>query len=188
MSVAAPAALTWTSSYAAFSATTDNPANSWSTGSVVLTDDDTGTSPTTGAAMFSVPTMKPGATGSRCLTVTSSGSLPSAVRLYGTAFTDTKSVASYLTLTVAVGTGGSYGSGAACTGFTGGSTVFTGTLADFAANRSTFANGVTTGWSPTGTAAESRTFQFTWTFSSTAPDTTQGGASQITFRWEAQNS
>ena len=63
------------SSYSAFSARTHNPGNSWASGSVALTDDDNG------VAMFDVTNLKPGDSGSKCLTVTSNGSLPSDVRL-----------------------------------------------------------------------------------------------------------
>src|SRR3954471_193143 len=59
---------------AAFTASTANPGNSWETGSIViasLTDDDSGTTPATGTAMFSETGLQPGDTGENCITVTS---------------------------------------------------------------------------------------------------------------------
>ena len=70
------ALLVWQASNAAFSATTSNPGNSWTAGSVTLTDDDGGTSPTTGTAMFSAAGLVPGSTGSHCIAVTSTGTVP----------------------------------------------------------------------------------------------------------------
>ena len=52
-------ALVWQASYAAFTAQTTSPGNSWSTGSVALTDDDAG------AAMFSRTGLAPGSSGER---------------------------------------------------------------------------------------------------------------------------
>jgi hypothetical protein len=75
------AALTWTSTYAAFSASTGNTGNSWQTGSVVLADGDTG------AALFSSASdsaLKPGSTRSRCIRVDYTGSLTADLRLYVT--------------------------------------------------------------------------------------------------------
>jgi hypothetical protein len=75
------AALTWTSTYAAFSASTGNTGNSWQTGSVVLADGDSG------AALFtsgSDGALKPGSTRSRCIRVDYTGSLVADLRLYVT--------------------------------------------------------------------------------------------------------
>ena len=74
-------ALTWTSTYAAFSASTGNAGNTWQTGRVVLTDGDSG------AALFASPTesaLKPGSTASRCIRIDYTGSLVADVRMYAT--------------------------------------------------------------------------------------------------------
>ena len=72
-------ALILTASFAAFSDTTDNSGNTWSAGTVVLTDDDGGVS-----AMFTVGNMAPLTTVIECIVVTYSGSLvPADVNLYG---------------------------------------------------------------------------------------------------------
>jgi hypothetical protein len=173
------------SSYSAYSATTVNPTSNWATGTVALTDDDANT------AAFTAANLKPGATGSRCIVVSSTGTLPSAVRLYGTGATTTKALASNMTLSVTQGTGGSFGS---CTGFTplaSGSSVYSGTLADFASNATGFSSGVgswATAGVPASGAAETRTYQLTYTVKADAPDSTQGAAAAMGFTWEAQNS
>src|SRR4051794_9534286 len=84
--------LVWQSSYSAFSATTASPTNNWTAGSVALADDDSN------SAMFNAGNLKPGSTGSKCIVVTSSGSLASTVKLYGTSHTTTKSLSDYLNL------------------------------------------------------------------------------------------
>ncbi|MGL5818409.1 MAG: hypothetical protein ACRCYR_12655 [Phycicoccus sp.] len=175
------AALVATASHSAFSAQTSNPTSNWAAGTVELADDDNDT------ALFTVTGLKPGANGSRCIAVTSTGSLPSAVKLYGTGAATTKALASHIGLTVTQGTGGSFGS---CTGFTPlatGSSVYTGTLAAFGTSATGFGNGVGT-WAPTGTASETRVYKFDYTFSNAAPNSTQGGTAAIGFTWEAQNS
>jgi hypothetical protein len=176
--VAASAAVVWHSSYSAFSATTVNPTNNWAAGNIALTDDDSNT------AMFTASNIKPTSTGTKCIAVTSNGTLASTVKLYGTTYSTTNALASSLNLTVKEGTGGGFSS---CTGFTAGATLFTGTLAGFAAASTNFSNGVGT-WAPTGTPPESKTYQFVWTLDPNTPNTAQSGTAAIGFTWEAQNS
>ena len=173
-------------SYSAYSATTVNPTNNWATGTVALADDDANT------AAFTAANLKPGSTGSRCIVVSSTGTLPAAVKLYGTAAASTKALADNITLTVTQGTGGSAAGG--CTGFTAltsGANAYTGTLADFGATATGYGSGVgswATAGVATGAAAETRTYQLTYTVKTDAPNTTQGGTAAIGFTWEAQNS
>ena len=96
---------------AVFSDTTQSTANSFSTGTVTLVDDDLS------AAMFNVSNMVPGDTATDCIVVTYQGTVadPSAVRLYSGGYTDSGDLATYLNLTIEEGTGGSFGN---CTGFT----------------------------------------------------------------------
>lgn len=118
-------------SEAAFVATTSNAANSFTIGSVVLTDDDTG------SAAFTVTGMYPGNSVVECLTVTYSGTvLPGPVRMYGTT---TGTADTYLDTTIEVGTGGTFGD---CTGFSASSTIYNGTLADFSTNNTDYASGI----------------------------------------------
>ena len=60
----------------------------------------------------------------------------------------------------------------------------TGTLAGFTAT--TYAGGYGA-WTPTGSTAETRAFRFTYSFSSSAPNTTQGGTASVGFTWESQS-
>ncbi|ROS61315.1 hypothetical protein EDF38_0402 [Frigoribacterium sp. PhB160] len=167
-------------SYSAFSATTQNPTSNWTAGSVVLADDDSN------AALFTVTNIKPGASGSNCIKVTSTGSLPSNVVLYGTGGTPATPLGSALTLSVDQGTGGGFGS---CTGFaadaTGGS-VYSGTVAGFAAARTNFATGAVP-WTTTGAASESKVYRFTWSLPAGAANSLQSATTSLGFTWEAQN-
>lgn len=170
-----------TASYAAFSSTTATPTNNWAAGTVALTDDDAST------ALFTATNLEPGSTGTQCIAVTSTGSLASAVRLYGTGATTTNALSSSITLTITQGTGGTFAGG--CAGFTplvSGAVLYTGTLADFGATATSYASGLGT-WTPTGAASETRVFQFIYTLDAGAPNTTQGGTAALGFTWEAQN-
>ena len=171
-----------TASYAAFSATTTSPSSNWAAGNVALTDDDAAT------ALFTATNLEPGSTGSRCIAVTSSGSLASEVRLYGTGAATTNALSSYLTLTVTQGTGSSFAGG--CAGFTplaSGASVYNGSLANFGTAATNYATGLGT-WAPVGGAPETRVFQFVYTLDAGAPNTTQSGTAALGFTWEAQNS
>jgi hypothetical protein len=178
--LAASAVVVWQASYSTFSATTSNPPNNWAAGTVLLADDDANT------AMFSASNLKPGSTGSKCIAVTSTGSLPSAVKLYGTGSATTNALSSWITLTISQGTGGSFGS---CSGFTplaSGSSVYSGTLAAFASSATGYSTGLGS-WAPTGSGSDTRVFQIGYTFDPAAPNSTQGGTASIGFTWEAQN-
>jgi hypothetical protein len=166
-------ALVWQTAYATFSVTTYPFSTTFSTGTVAISDDDAGT------ALFSTTGLKPGAAATRCLTVTSTGSVPALVRLYGTGRSTTKSLSSYLNLTVLAGTGGGR---SGCGAFTPESTVYTGTLAAFP---TTYGSGVTA-WTTAGTSGETRTYQLTYSMSSSAPASVQTGSAAVAFTWQAQ--
>lgn len=160
---------------AAFSATTANAGDQWTAGDVVLTDDDSDT------AMFSVTNMKPTDTVTECITVTYSGSLDADVNLYG-AITAGDGLDSYLDVTVRRGSGGSFGD---CTGFSSAETVYTGTLAGFAAAHTSYATGAGN-WTPTGGGPDDdMTYQFEVTLQDN--NAAQGLTTTATFTWEAQN-
>jgi hypothetical protein len=173
-------ALTFQASHAAFSATTVNPSDSWSAGQIGLSDDDTNT------AMFTVTNAKPGDTGQKCIVVTapSTQTYTTAVRIYATSVqSPTNSMDSNINLTIEEGTGGTFSS---CAGFSASATDFTGTLNSFTTNKTNFTNGVTTSFAPTGGTNQSKVFRFTWTLSSSAPNSVQGGTAGTGFTWEAQ--
>lgn len=173
-------ALVGQASYATFSSKVSNSGNSLSVGTVTLSDDDSG------SALLSLTNLKPGSSGSRCVAVTSTGSLPSSVKLYATDVATTKGLGGYVTLTVTQGTGASFGS---CTGFTAlasGSAVYSGTVTALSTAATGYGNGVGS-WSPTGTASETRSFQIAYVVSTTTPDSAQGGTAAFGLTWEAQN-
>jgi hypothetical protein len=91
-------ALTWSSTHAAFSASTANPGNSWQTGSVALADNDSNT------ALFqsAVETgLVPGATRSRCIRLDYTGDVPADIRMYvGTPAGGATTLDSYLVMSV----------------------------------------------------------------------------------------
>src|SRR3954470_270014 len=76
VAILAASALVWQSSYAAFSGTTRNSGNNWSTGSVALTDDDAG------SARFQATNLVPEATDTKCIAVTANASVPGVVKAY----------------------------------------------------------------------------------------------------------
>src|SRR3954452_13614112 len=131
--VLASGGLVWQSSYSAFSATTASPTNNWSAGTVALSDDDSNT------AMFTASYLKPGATGTKCIAVSSAGSLASTVKLYGTSYDTTNGLAGNINLKVEEGTGAT---SASCTGFTAGSTLYDGAMSTFGTTKTSFATGV----------------------------------------------
>lgn len=175
--------LVWQASYSAFSASTSNPTNNWTAGSVALSDDDSDT------AMFTASNLKPASTATKCIVVTSTGTLASAVKLYATAYSTTNALGTYINLTVDEGAGGTFATSGptSCSGFTSSANDFTGTLATFATTKTNFASGVSS-WTPTGSGSESKTFRFTYTLDSATPNSAQGGTAQAGFTWEAQNS
>jgi hypothetical protein len=175
--VLASGAMVWQSSYSAFSATTASPTNNWSAGTVALSDDDSDT------AMFTASNLKPGATGTKCIAVTSTGSLASTVKLYGTNYATTNNLASNINLKIEEGTGATT---ASCAGFTGGSTLYDGAMNTFGTTKTSFATGVSS-WAPTGGNA-TKSYRITYTLSSSTPDSAQGGTAALGFTWESQNS
>jgi hypothetical protein len=166
-------------SYSAFSSTTSNPTSNWQTGSVVLTDDDGD------AALFTATNLQPGSTGSKCIAVTSTGSLASTVKLYSTSLATTKALSSYIDLTITQGTGGTFGDCATFTPLATNSSVFTGTVADFG-TVTTYAGGLGV-WAPTGSGSETRTYRINYSVNANTPNTSQAGSASVAFKWEAQN-
>src|SRR5436305_12715016 len=98
------------STNAAFTAATSNAGNSFTGGTVYLTDDDGGN------ALFSMSAAKPGDTETKCLTVDYTGSLNSEVRLFG--ITTGTGLDAYLTLKITRGDFASPPGGGDCAGFT----------------------------------------------------------------------
>jgi hypothetical protein len=172
----------WDASQSAFSATTQNGGNSWSTGSVQLTDNDGGST-----AMFSASGLTPSsAQVDECIEVTYNGSASaSAVKIYGLS-TMTTGLAPYVNLTITKGTAGST-TFDNCTGFTADTTnpySYSGTLATFdGACYDSWAHGCDVHWA--AAPGESRWFKFSTTIAS--DNNAQGlTLSSVPFTWEAQ--
>jgi hypothetical protein len=120
---------------------------------IALSDSDAGT------AMFGNLTLAPGVTVDRCIEVTYEGNVGGdRVLLYAASVSG--ALAPYLDLTIQMGadTAGSFGS---CAGFSAPTTLYSGTLADFAADHGSYADGRST-WNPT-VGRESRSFRFSLT-------------------------
>ncbi|NUW31994.1 hypothetical protein HTZ77_11215 [Nonomuraea sp. SMC257] len=172
--------LVWQASNAAFVGVTSNANNSWSAGTVNLTNDSGGT------PMFHVTQMVPGQSGSRCIEITSASSVPVDVKFY----TDVTAlpvddIRPYIDITVEDGTGGTF---ASCAGFTpSGGTEFTGTLQNLTTTRTTYANGLGP-WALDGTPPDKLSFRISWQFHADAPPVAQAGSTpNVAFIWEAQS-
>lgn len=170
-SLAFVSVLIMTSSRAAFVDTTDNTSNQFSAGTVVLTDDDAG------SVLFNVNNLAPTQTRTNCIKVDYTGSLAANVHLYGAA---SGTLAPYLNVVIEVGAGGTYNN---CTGFTPGSTLYSGTLSAFAASRTNYLNGLA-GWNG-ATNPSSRTYRIAVTLQD--DNAAQGLSASADFTWEAQN-
>jgi hypothetical protein len=159
---------------AAFTASTASAGNSWAAGHVSLTDS------AAGAAVFTASGLVPGDTGAACVTVTYTGDVDAAVRLYLPSVTG--SLGTYLDLVITEGTGAT---DAACTGFSSTSTLFTGsTLAAFSAGHSAWASGVSA-WAPSGGSGASRSYRFAWTLEDN--NAAQSQSVTAAFTWEVHN-
>jgi hypothetical protein len=177
------AAMVWQSSYAAFSGTTRNSGNSWSTGTVSLTDDDAG------SARFQVANMTPLSTDTKCIKVTANASVPGTVKGYAlNAVLSAQGLQDHVLLTVKEGTGGTF---ADCTGFTPVATLITDMPLTTLATHNDFASGMG-GWAVTA-GTQTRTYQVTWKFDTAALtqselDALQGTQTGIDIQWELQSS
>ena len=170
------ALLAVSSSWSAFSATTENTTNDFAAGTVALTDNDAG------VALFDTLTnLKPGDGETDCIEVTYSGTLDAQVRLYGSVTAGT-GLEDFLDFTVERGTG-------TCAAFTADVMVWdTGTDGDlgvFLAGATNYATGVDT-WNVTGGAPDD-TVPYRITATLQDNNAAQGLASTVTFTWESQN-
>jgi hypothetical protein len=180
--------LVWQGSYAAFSATTVDTNNAWSSGSLVLQNNGgTATYSAATSATFGGTNLKPGSTGTTCLTVKSTGNSAGNLAMYESAIADSSpSLGAQIQLTVTAATVTSDVL-ANCTGFptTGLTTVATSQpLSTFAA---TYATGVAV---PVATGNVLEAYKVVWTFATTG---TNAGDSALMgktvtagFTWELQ--
>ena len=174
--------------FAAFSSSTQNSANSFAAGTVTIADDDAN------GTLITLANAKPGDTATGCIKVSYTGTLTSNVRLYGTV---TGSLAPYLSLTVTRGTGS--GTFPGCGAFSADSTNYIGSGAGvvysglLSAYPATWAAGVVDpnncGSPPCGaqswTNPSNHVYKFVITLAN--DNNAQGLSSSATFTWEAQN-
>ena len=168
--------------FGAFSATTENAGNEISTGTVAISDNDSG------SALYNITGAKPGDTVSKCIKTTYTGSLPADVHLYTTSAPGP--LAQYVDLVITRGTQAT-STFPDCTGFTAvGVALFTGTLQSFEQTRIAFASGIDT--APEGHTVwqngDSVVYKIDATLQSGTPDASQGSSSGVhAFIWEARN-
>jgi hypothetical protein len=169
---------------AAFTATTSNPGNQIEAGTVAIGDSDAGT-----GVLYNALNQKPGSGNgptARCIRVSYSGSLASAVKLYRNA------VSNGASFRLKVERGGNSLTGPAanmnCTGFNPTSTPFDNTLDQFP---STYAGGIDgkaggAAWS----TGDTEDYRFTiYTVDDATPNahTSAQDSGSHSFTWEAQN-
>lgn len=165
--------------FSAFSSTTENPGNSFASGTVVIGDNDGDT------ALYSVSNAKPTQSSTaKCITVTYTGSLGANVKLFRGAFTGGDAAfRDTIDLTVTKGSGGTF---ADCTGFTAASSnpsVYNAKLGAFPAGGISVTDA-------DGNATWSQNDAVTYRVQATLPDTSdnnlQGkGTGTHSFTWEA---
>lgn len=163
----------------AFSSTTTNADNSFAAGTVALADNDSG------SVLYSVANQKPGVDTVRCIELTYSGSLDADVKLYTTSSVNAS--AQYINLTIEKGT-----SDTAvfpnCGTFTSEATVFSGTLAGFAAANNSYADGILAFPGAQTAWGQDDTLVYRFTLSVQDDNAAQGASSGLhTFTWEARN-
>jgi hypothetical protein len=172
-------------SYSAFNATTNNSGNKWTAGTLQLTNDAGAT------ALFNAANISPGDAGTKCITVSSTATTASRLKLYATDYNrGTKKLGDRINLTI---TGGSFPGAVPingeCLDFIPGAIVVPSTtsLTTFSAASKDYATGADSFLLPAG---KSRSYKIDWTFVSagTSVDDNpyQGDSAAIGFTWEAQ--
>lgn len=175
--------MVWQGSQAAFTASTRNAGSAWSTGNVVLTDDDLG------AAAFTVENIVPGQTGQKCIVVTSGSNVPGEVRAYTQNLISAKGLEDRIFFDLEQGTGGSFND---CTGFTPtANQVAEMPISTLASVNRDFTTGGAP-WMTQGTPGETQSYRGTWRFDTTgmsqdAINALQGARVGIDLVWELQS-
>ena len=172
--------------WSAFSDTTDNTGNTFSSGTVSLWDDDGGST-----SMFTMNGLTPGATDSACIVVDYSGSLSAHVSLYGA--TSGTGLDQYLDLTVTRGTKAS-GAFDGCGTFSadatdyigqGAGVVYNGTVQGYPDNFGAALADPPSGGAEVWTTGETHAYRFDVTLQN--DNNAQGKNASQTFTWEARN-
>ena len=162
--------------FSAFSSTTTNPGNNFSAGTVTISDNDGGTS------VYNASGQKPGEFAEKCVKVTYSGSLPSTVKLYRSAFAGGSGLDAFIDLSITKGTGNSFD----CSDFSGSTAVPTTTLSAFPSSHGTGIALTNAGGSANWAQNDSVTYKVRATLQD--DDAAQGlVAGSHSFTWEARN-
>jgi hypothetical protein len=168
--------------FGVFTATTQNAGNEISTGTVALTDNDSG------SALFNVTGAKPGDGWTRCIKVTYNGTLPADVHLYQQNISGP--LANYMTLTMTQGTQPAT-TFPSCTNFTPDATgiIYSGSAASIAPGSFDYGLPVVPAGQARWQPGDSLVFKFELALDPAAPDAVQSSttASQ-TEVWEAHSS
>jgi hypothetical protein len=188
----------WQGSYAAFSATTANTNNAWTTGQLALTNNG-GTTTYAGSTtgVFAQTAVKIGDTGTKCITVNSGGSVAGDLHLYrgalgtngvvGETAAQALSLANQIGLTVTAVNLGSASANvdATCAGFPGGGTTVVST--SLGAMPTTYAAGTTFN---VASGAQRVAYKIVWTLNTTGTNpgdnALQGLAATADLNWEIQ--
>ena len=163
---------------ASFSDAIEHPAASWTAGTVSLTaSSPAGTS-------LSMSDVRPGSRTLLCVDVAYTGNLAASVKLYATDYVDSDAVSGPGQLTdVIVMSIYQANSGSCTTGINSSTTVFTGTLDDFATTATSYGSGVGS-WNPSA-GGSVQAYQIG--FLVRGDDAAQGDAAGVNLRWEAQS-
>ena len=181
--VAATGVIAGSTTWSAFTSTTDNQNNSFAAGNVVLGDNDVDN------AVLSLSNAKRGNSANGCIKVTYSGSLPANVRMWATT---TGGLASYLDISVRRGSTPS--AFPTCAPFTddgvdhigqGNGVIYNGGLSSFPTSASPLVE-PTAGSPETWTNSEDHWYEITVTLPSTAAGGGQGLSSTLDLFWEAR--
>lgn len=183
LAVLVAGAMVWQGSQAAFTSSTRNSGNEWSTGSVVLTDDDLG------SAMFQADNIVPGQTGEKCIVITSQSNVPGEVRAYNQNMIASRGLEDRIYFDLELGTGGTSND---CSTFVPTvNEVPARPLSTIEAANHDYASGGAP-WTTTGTPGESQTYRATWRFDTTGMTQTQindlqGARVTVDIVWELQS-
>ena len=190
-------AVVWQSSHATFTATTSNDGNSFGTGSVSIIDNDGGST-----ALFTLPALAPGQTGTACIGVSYTGSLtPSGIHVYfpnanasekdngGSSSTWNSDANAQMDDFIDMKIDASDTDQAGTPGMTCSAANYntvvspTARLNTLIGTNKDYASGLT---GPVSAQNQWRSYRFTYTFRSDAPNAAQGDSVQFQINWEAQ--
>ncbi|WP_459642373.1 hypothetical protein [Kineococcus sp. NUM-3379] len=180
---------------ASFAGSSVSPSNTFSTGTVILSDDDNGsalfTTGTAGSGQVAAGRLKPGGSVVNCVRVTHTGTVPVTVRLYASAVSGVNGsggvgILDKMHVSVEEGTAGAFG----CAGFGGATVVWNTTTHPGATSDllSVFPTTAATGpASPAGTwaAGAARSYRVTLTMDPDTPATAQAATAALQLTWQA---